>query len=77
MFELAEEHRMLKDLVAKFVDNEVIPLERQVIAREAAGGAISLTPDEEAPLLEKCKELGLFGLDVPEELGVPICRRSR
>ena len=50
MFELSEEHRMLKDLVAKFVDNELIPLERQVIAREASGGALGLTHDEEAPL---------------------------
>ena len=36
MFELSEENRMLKELVAKFVDQELIPLERQVLAREAA-----------------------------------------
>ena len=69
MFELSEEHRMLKDLVAKFVDQELIPLERSAIAREARGEAIGLPPDEEGPLLEKCKELGLWALDVPEELG--------
>ncbi len=69
MFELSEEHRMLKDLVAKFVDSELMPLERQVIAREASGGAASLTHDEEAPLLAKCQELGLWALDVPEEYG--------
>ena len=69
MFELSEEHRMRKDLVAKFVDQELIPLERSAIAREARGEAIGLPPDEEGPLLEKCKELGLWALDVPEELG--------
>lgn len=69
MFELSEEHRMLKDLVAKFVDQELIPLERSVIAREARGDAVGLPPEEEGPLLEKCKELGLWALDVPEELG--------
>ena len=69
MFELSEEHRMLKDLVAKFVDQELMPLERAVIAREAAGGKLGLTEAEEAPLLTQCKELGLWGLDVPEALG--------
>ncbi len=69
MFELSEEHRMLKDLVAKFIDQELIPLERSAIAREARGEAVGLPPEEEGPLLEKCKELGLWALDVPEELG--------
>jgi acyl-CoA dehydrogenase len=69
MFELSEEHRMLKDLVAKFVDQELIPLERQVLAREAAGGKAGLADSEEERILARCKELGLWSLDVPEELG--------
>jgi acyl-CoA dehydrogenase len=69
MFELAEEHQMLKDLVAKFVDRELIPLEKATLAREASGHAIGLTHDEEAKVLATCKELGLWGLDVPEEYG--------
>ena len=68
-FELSEEHRMLKDLVAKFVDQELIPLERPMLAREAAGGKVGLTEAEEEKLLARCKELGLWSLDVPEELG--------
>ena len=32
-FELAEEHKMLKDLVRKFVDSQLIPLESDVLAR--------------------------------------------
>jgi acyl-CoA dehydrogenase len=69
MGELAEEHRMLQDLVAKFVDRDLMPLERAVLAREAGGEKFGLTEAEEAPLLAKCRELGLWALDVPEELG--------
>jgi acyl-CoA dehydrogenase len=69
MFELAEEHRMLQELVEKFVERELIPLEKSVLAREAAGGKIGLPEDQEAALRAKCRELGLWGLDVPEEYG--------
>lgn len=69
MFELPEEHRMLQDLVANFVRDELMPLERTILAREAAGQAVYLTPEEEAPILARCRELGLWGLDVPEEFG--------
>ena len=57
MFELTEEQRMLRDLVAKFVDQELMPLEPQVLAREASGGLVGLTEEENAPLLEKCRDL--------------------
>lgn len=67
--ELSEEHAMLRDLVAKFVDRELIPLESAVLARERSGQSIGLTPEEEGPLLAKCKELGLWALDAPEAFG--------
>jgi len=66
---LAEEHRMLQDLVARFVDEQLIPLEPKVIERDIRGEHPKLTDEEEAPLLAKCKELGLWALDVPEEFG--------
>ena len=69
MFELSEEHRMLQDLVAKFVDRELIPLEKAVLARETSGQKSALSEDEEQALLTKCRDLGLWGLDVPEEFG--------
>jgi len=69
MFELPEEPRMLQDLVAKFVDRDLLPLEKAVLAREAAGQKSGLTHEEEAKLLATCKELGLWGLDVPEAYG--------
>ena len=66
---VADEHRMLRELVAKFVDRELIPLEPAVLKREAEGGKFALTEAEKAPLLAKCKELGLWGLDSPEAFG--------
>ncbi len=67
--DVAEEHRMIIDLVEKFVDNELMPLERAVMEREASGEPVSLIKEEEATLLEKCKKLGLWALDAPEPLG--------
>ena len=66
---LAEEHRMLQDLVARFVDEQLIPLEPKIIERDIRGEPPKLAEEEEAPLLAKCKELGLWALDAPEELG--------
>ena len=68
-FELTEEQRMLEDLVSKFVRDELMPLESAVLAREAGGDGAGLTAQELAPLHARCKELGLWGLDVPESLG--------
>ncbi len=66
---LPEEYRMLQELAAKFVDHELMPLEAAVLAREKNGQPIDLTDEEEAPLLAKCRALGLWGLDVPEQIG--------
>ena len=43
--ELNEEHRMLRDLVARFVERELMPLEAAVLAREARGENLSLLPE--------------------------------
>ena len=68
-FELAEEHRMLRDLVQKFVRNELVPLEGAVMAREAAGQGAYLSPEERAHLDRVSKDLGLWSLDAPEAQG--------
>lgn len=68
-FELSEEHRMLKDLVARFVRDELMPLESKVLARDAAGEGARITPEEKARIDKVTKELGLWGLDAPEEMG--------
>lgn len=66
---LPEEHRMLQDLVAKFVERELMPLEPRILERERRGEHAALTAEEETALLGKCRELGLWALDVPEEFG--------
>ena len=67
--EIPDEHRMLQELVARFVEEELMPLEPNIIARELAGEHHKLNDAEEGRLLAKCKELGLWGLDAPEEFG--------
>src|SRR5277367_3257970 len=68
-FALSDEHRMLKDLVARFVREELMPLERVVLEREAAGQGTHLTEQEIGPIDKKAKEIGLWGLDAPEDVG--------
>src|SRR5262245_28030029 len=54
---------MLRDMVRRFVDHELIPLEGKSL-----DGAV-LKPDIEARLTARCKELGLWQIDVPAEFG--------
>jgi (R)-benzylsuccinyl-CoA dehydrogenase len=71
-FTLPEELRMLRDTVARFVKQEMIPLEKEVVRREAERGltdAPLIAPDVEEALARKAKEIGLYGIDVPEEYG--------
>ena len=68
-FELAEEHRMLKDLVARFVRDELMPLEAGVLEREASGKGLGLEDAEHKRLDKISRELGLWGLDAPEDIG--------
>ena len=68
-FELDEEHRMLRELVAHFVDDFMMPLETITMERAAKGEGAYLTAQEQAPLNEKVAELGLWGLDAPEDVG--------
>jgi len=71
-FTLPEELRMLRDTVARFVREELLPLERDVIKREAERGltdAPLIDPEVEKELGRKAKAIGLYGIDVPEEYG--------
>ena len=62
-FELPEELRLLKDNLRKFVDRELIPLEREVVKD------IKLQKELNTRLRPKVDELGLWGYDIPEEFG--------
>ncbi len=68
-FEIAEEHRMLKDLVAHFVADELMPLEPAVLAREDAGQGLGIGEAERQRIDAVSKKLGLWGLDAPEDIG--------
>jgi acyl-CoA dehydrogenase len=61
--ELPEELRLLQSTVRRFVDTELIPLEGKSL-----DGA-DLKPEISAHLIARCKELGLWQIDLPEELG--------
>ena len=69
MYKVSEEHEMLRDLVKKFVRNELMPLEKNILDRFAAGQPAALSDEENMKLFKQCKELGLWALDVPEEAG--------
>lgn len=68
-FELSEEHRMLQDLVQRFVNDELMPLEPEVLAREVRGEGVALTVAERDRIDARSRELGLWGLDAPEDVG--------
>lgn len=68
-FELCEEHRLLQDLVARFVRENLIPLENRVLERDAAGQGAYLSPEERARIDAVSQEIGLWGLDAPEDVG--------
>ena len=71
-FELPESSRMVRDTVARFVQEELVPHEPLIIRREAERGftdAPIIPPELEATLQEKARNIGLWGIDVPEELG--------
>ena len=68
-FELDDEHRMLRDLVQKFVAQELIPLEGAVMARAAGGLDADLSTQERQRIDQVSKDLGLWSLDAPEEVG--------
>lgn len=68
-FELGDEHKLLKDLTARFVREQLLPLERAVLEREACGQGAALSAHETVAIDRKARELGLWGLDAPVEYG--------
>ena len=62
-FELPQEIRMLKDTMRRFVDRELIPIEMNAM------DGPDLKPDIRQQLEAKTRELGLWLLEVPADLG--------
>ncbi|ELZ20623.1 acyl-CoA dehydrogenase [Halosimplex carlsbadense 2-9-1] len=58
-FALTQEQRQIRDMVAEFVDDEVVP----------RAAEIDETDEFPADLIEEMAELGLMGMPIPEEYG--------
>ncbi len=68
-FELEEDHRLLQDLVTRFVREMLIPLEQKVLERDAAGQGAYLSHEERDRIDARSRDMGLWGLDAPEDVG--------
>jgi acyl-CoA dehydrogenase len=70
-FELSEEQKMIQTLARDFVSQQLKPLERDILGRSAdLSDARSYLPEEkEAELIKTVRDMGLWGVGVPEELG--------
>ncbi len=64
--ELSDEQRLIVDTVRRFVRDEIVPLEADLDP-----DASELEPDDYDRLVAQTKEMGFYGLDIPEEYGGP------
>jgi acyl-CoA dehydrogenase len=64
-FELPEELRMFKESLRRFVDNELIPVERQTVTPEGE----EVKPEYLDKFRQRAKDLGIWMMEVPEEYG--------
>ncbi len=70
-FEKPEELKMIQSTVREFVSEQLKPLERTVLGRAAdlSDAQMYLREDKELELTAMAKEMGLWGIGLPEELG--------
>lgn len=74
---LDEADRMIRDVTRRFVDEELIPLEQEILRADAEGreqvdedgNRTALAPEVRDRLQAKAKEIGLWQLDLPKEEG--------
>ncbi|MCA1400534.1 acyl-CoA dehydrogenase family protein [Bradyrhizobium sp. BRP56] len=65
-----EQTAMIRETVARFVDRELIPIEPHYLKSKLPGSDHpELTSEQRKRLRDVSKELGLWGLDAPEDLG--------
>ena len=63
-FELPEELRIFKETLRRFVDTEMIPVER-----DATNDNEKLKPEYYERFCKRAKDLGFWKMDIPEEYG--------
>jgi acyl-CoA dehydrogenase len=64
-FELPEELRMFKESLRRFVNNELIPVERDTLTAEGE----EIKPQYLERFHKSAKDLGIYMMEVPEEFG--------
>lgn len=65
-FNLPEATRILRDVVRRFVNEELMPLEQSLPDRP---NSLELPPNIQEPLVSKIEKLGLAALDAPTAIG--------
>ena len=70
-FEIPEELKMVQSMVREFVTDQLKPLERVVLGRAAdlSDAQMYLPLEKERELMGMVKDMGLWGVSIPEELG--------
>ncbi len=70
-FKLPEELKMIQGLTRDFVNDQLKPLERDILGRAAdlSDSRRYLPAETEVDLIEMVRDMGLWGTGVPEELG--------
>ncbi|PIC64925.1 acyl-CoA dehydrogenase [Sporosarcina sp. P13] len=65
---LTDEQKMIQSTIRRFVENELIPLENDVLRNEREGKP-GVSPEKLRELQLKAKEFGFWGINTPEEYG--------
>ena len=70
-FEIPQDLKMIQDLVRDFVNDQLKPLERDILGRTAdlSDAQISLPTETEEKMIKMANEIGLWGINIPEEFG--------
>jgi acyl-CoA dehydrogenase len=68
-FSLSDEHRMIRDLARRFVEDQLMPLEPAILDRVARGEEGAMTTPERQAVDDVAKSMGLWGLDAPLDAG--------
>ncbi len=65
---LTDEQKMVQQTIRKFVENELIPLENDVLKNERESKP-GISPEKLVELQLKAKEFGFWGINTPKEYG--------
>ena len=66
-FELSEELKMVQSMVRDFVNEQLKPLERDILGRagDLSDARVSLPVETEERLIKMTKDIGIWGAGIP------------